>query len=221
MVSPHQGVIAMLIFQRVVTFTGPPQEVTPWAMDITGHVNDTTHLDVSLWQGISGGHVGTLAWSTLVDNMTALEAATDALAADAAYLDKVVAAADWTTEPGQDFILRLLHSAGGDYVRPDVGAYAEGTTAVPAEGKLAEAGEFGVEIAEQHSSLTHSSVLFCSNEYGAFGEMRWLALYHNAAEVDRAAEAIAKDASYTGKLDAASDLFVEGLASRTLARRIA
>ena len=211
----------MLIFQRVVTFTGPPQEVTPWAMEITGHVNDKTHLDVSLWQGISGGNLGTLAWSTLVESLTALEAATDVLATDAAYLDKVSAAADWTTEPGQDYILRVLHSAGGDYVRPDVGAYAEGTTAVPAEGKLAKAGEFGAEIAELHSSLTESSVLLCSNEYGAFGEMRWLALYHSAAEVDRAAELIAKDASYTGKLDAAAGLFVEGLASRTLARRIA
>ncbi len=68
-----------------------------------------------------------------------------------------------------------------------VGAYAEGTVAVPAEGKLAQAGAFGVEIADLHSKLTHSSVLFCTSEYGAFGEMRWLALYDSAAAVDAAA----------------------------------
>jgi hypothetical protein len=51
--------------------------------------------------------------------------------------------------------------------------------------------------------------------------MRWLALYDSAAEVDAAAEAIAKDDQYGKKLDAAGALFVEGLARRTLARRIA
>ena len=100
-------------------------------------------------------------------------------------------------------------------------ATPEGTTAVPAEGKLAKAGAFGVEIADMHSKLTHSSVLFCTSEYGAFGEMRWLAMYDSAAAVDAAAEAIAKDEAYGKKLDDAGDLFVEGLARRTLARRIA
>lgn len=211
----------MLIFQRFVTFSGPPQEIAPWAVDITAHVNERTDLDLALWQGISGGPLGTLAWSTLVESMTALEVATDALAVDAEYLDKVSAAADWTTEPGQDVILRVLHVAGGDYVRPDVGAYAETTTAVPAEGKLAKAGQFAVEIADVHSRLTHSTVLLCSNEYGAYGELHWLGLYPNAAEVDRAAELIAKDASYTEAIDAAAGLLVEGMSTRTLGRRIA
>ena len=211
----------MIIFQRQVTFEGPPEEVAPWALEITDAVNKSTHLNVSLWQGVFGGPVGTLGWSTLVDNLTALEAATDSLAGDASYLSLVAKARDWTSTPGVDVLLRMIHTAGGDYVRPGVGGYAEGTTAIPAEGKLAKAGAFGVEIADMHSELTHSSVLFCTSEYGAFGEMRWLAMYDSAAAVDAAAEAIAKDADYGEKLDDAGNLFVEGLARRTLARRIA
>ena len=211
----------MIIFQRLATFEGPPEEVAPWALEITEAVNQRTHLNVSLWQGLFGGPVGTLAWSALVDNLTVLEAATDLLMGDAAYTSLLSKARDWTTTPPEDFLLRMIHTAGGDYVRPDVGAYAEGTVAVPAEGKLAQAGAFGVEIADLHSKLTHSSVLFCTSEYGAFGEMRWLALYDSAAAVDNAAEAIAKDQDYGAKLDAAVGLFVEGLARRTLARRIA
>jgi hypothetical protein len=211
----------MIIFQRLVTFEGPPEEVTPWALEITEAVNQRTNLNVSLWQGLFGGPVGSLAWSALVENLTALEAATDSLGSDAAYLSLVSKARDWTRAPGEDFLLRMIHAAGGDYVRPAVGAYAEGTAAVPAEGKLAKAAAFGVEIADIHSKLTHSSVLFCTSEYGAFGEMRWLALYDSAAAVDAAAEAIAKDEDYSAKLDAAGELFVEGLARRTLARRIA
>jgi hypothetical protein len=211
----------MIIFQRIVTFDGPPEEVTPWALEITEAVNKRTHLNVSLWQGLFGGPAGTLAWSALVDNLTTLEAATDSLVADASYLGLVSKASDWTSAPAEDFLLRMIHASGGDYVRPAVGGYAETTAAVPANGQLAKAGAWGVDIADFHSKLTHSSVLFCTSEYGAYGEMRWLALYDSAAAVDSAAEMIAKDSDYAAKLAAAEDLFVAGLARRTLARRIA
>lgn len=211
----------MIIYQRLVTLSGPPEEVVPWALEITAAVNERTGLNTSLWQGISGGPLGTLAWSSLIDSLTTVESAFDVLASDAGYLGLVSKAADWVTVPGEDHILRVVHSAGGEYVRPDVGAYAEATAAVPSEGKLGAAGSFGVEIADRHSALTHSSVLFCSVEYGQFGEMRWLGLYPSAAEVDHAAEQIAKDDGYRKALDRAGDLFVEGLARRTLARRIA
>ncbi|MEX2293083.1 MAG: hypothetical protein WD691_04790 [Acidimicrobiales bacterium] len=210
----------MIIFQRMVTFEGPPDEVGAWAMEITEAVNKSTGLNASLWQGLFGGPAGTLVWSALVENLTALEAATDSIAGDAAYISLVKKARDWTAGPAEDSLLRMIHTAGGTYVRPDVGAYAEGTLAVPAEGKLAKATEFGVEISDIHSNLTHSSVLFCSSAYGSFAEMRWLAMYDSAAAVDHAAEVIAKDDDYAAKLDKAGDLFVEGITRRSLARRI-
>jgi len=211
----------MIIYQRMVTLQGPMDEVAPWALEITGAVNERTDLNASLWQGMFGGPLGTMVWSALLDNLTALEAATERLNSDATYVSLVSKARDWIVTPGEDWLLRVAHTAGGTYVRPDVGAYAEGTMAVPAEGKLAEAGAFGVEIADLHAELTHSTVLFGTSAYGAFGEMRWLALYDSAAGLDAAAESIAKDQSYGARLDAAGDLFVEGLARRTLARRIA
>lgn len=211
----------MIIYQRIVTFAAPPQEVVPWALEVTETVNERTTLNTSLWQGLSGGPLGTMAWSSIVPSMTAVEAAFDKLAGDRAFQDLVDKARDWVPVPGEDHILRVVHSAGGEYVRPDVGAYAEGTMAIPRAGKYGQAGEFGVAISDRHAQLTHSSVLFCSVEYGAFGEMRWLGLYESAAEVDHAAELIAKDDGYREALDGAADLFVEGLSQRTLARRIA
>jgi hypothetical protein len=211
----------MIIFQRMVTFEGPPEEVVPWAFEVTDQVNKSTHLNTSLWQGLFGGPAGTLVWSAILDNLTALEAATDLLATDAGYLSLVSKASGWMSAPPDDFLLRISHTSGGDYVRPGVGAYAEGTAAVPAGGKLAQAAAFGVDIADLHSKLTHSSVLLGTSAYGGFGEMRWLALYDSAAAVDSAADTIAKDADYAAKLDAAGDFFVEGLTRHTLARRIA
>ncbi len=211
----------MIIFQRMVTFEGPPQDVVPWALEVTETVNARTGVNASLWQGMFGGPLGTLVWSAMIENLTALEAVNDTLAGDAGYLDLVSRAQGWTSAPPEDSLLRVVHVAGGEYVRPDVGAYAEATIAVPAEGKLARAGAFGVEIADVHAELTHSSVLFCTSAYGTFGELRWIGVYESAAEVDRAAEVITKDDGYAKRLDEAGGLFVEGLAQRALARRIA
>lgn len=210
----------MIIFQRVATFDGPPEEVAPWALEVTGAVNERTHLDVSLWQGLFGRPIGTYVWSTVIDSLTSMEAATDSLGVDAGYLSLLEKARGWLETPAEDALLRVVHSAGGEYVRPHVGAYAEVTIAVPAEGKLADAGAFGVEIADVHAELTHSSVLFCTSEYALFGEMRWMAMYESAAAVDAAAESIAKDEGYMSRLDASGGLFVEAQARRALARRI-
>ena len=210
----------MMIFQRMVTFQAPPQEVVPWAVDMTALVSERTHLDVSLWQGLYGGPLGTLAWTARIDNLTALEVATDALGADADYLAHATKARDWGGV-GEDRILRVMHIAGGAYVRPGVGAYAEGTACLPAEGKMREAAAFGVEISDRHAELTHASVLFGASSYGPFGQVVWLGLHESAAEVDRAAEVISKDEGYAAAIDGAGGLFQPGSATRTLARRIA
>lgn len=211
----------MIIFQRIATFRGPVREVTPWAMEVTELVRSRTEFDPSLWQGVAGGPVGTLVWSSIVPNLTELEHGMDVLAGDQDFLELIDRAGEWIAAPPEDHILRMVHSAGGEYVRPDVGAYAEGYAAVPAEGKLAKATAFGVDIADLHSDLTHASVLFCTDEYGPFGSLRWMALYPDAAAVDTAAERIAKDDDYTARLDASGDLFLPGSGTRALARRIA
>ena len=210
----------MKIFQRVVTFQGPPEEVGAWAMEVTEAVNARTHLNVSLWQGVFGVPVGALGWSALVDNLTALELANDLLICDAAYTSLVAKAAPWTIGPPEDAWLQLIHVSGGEVPTPAVGSYSEATIALPAPGKFAEAGAFGVEISDLHTQLTHAPVVFCSSAYGAFGEMRWLGLYDSAAAVDTAAELLMKDEDYGAKLNDAGDLFIAGRAQRALARRI-
>lgn len=210
----------MIIFQRVVTFRGPQEEVIPWAQEITEAVNDRTELNASLWQGIFGGALGTFAWSSLVENLTAVGAAMEILGQDKGFQDLLNRAQPWVHQPGEDHLLRVLHTAGGDYVRPDVGAFAEVTRATPAEGRLGDATTWGVEIADMHSTLTHSTVLFGASAYGRFGELAWLGILDSAAAVDDAAEAVGKDPDYAAKLDSGGPLFQPGTAERTLARRI-
>lgn len=211
----------MIIFQRMITFQAPPQDVTPWALEITEAVNERTDLNVSLWQGLFGVPAGTLVWSSLVENLTVIETAMATLSADSDIAELSSKGQAWSVAPPEDLLLRMVHSAGGEYVRPDVGAYAEGVRAQPAGGRLARAAGWGVEIADVHSRITHSSVLFCTSAYGGYGEMVWLAMYDSAAAVDRAAEAVAKDEDYLAKLDSAGDLFVDGSVRRLLSTRLA
>jgi hypothetical protein len=210
----------MNLYQRVVTFQGPQEEVAAWAVEITGLVNDKSGLDVSLWQVLFGAPLGTMAWSAQVDALADVEQASATLGSDKAFLKLEAKAQDWARMPGEDRFVRVQHIAGGDYARPDVGSYAEGTVAVPAEGKLAEAMQWGVEISDLHAEITHQSVLFGTNAYGEFGEVGWLGLSQDAAGIDRAAEATATDERYLKSLDSAGNLFRPGSAQRTLARRL-
>lgn len=211
----------MLIFQRLVTLQGPPQETARWALEITELANRRTQLNAALWQGLFGGPLGTFAWTAQLENLTALEAASDALLGDADYLAKVEEAQEWVSGDIVDNVVRVAHVAGGDYVRPAVGAYAEATMGVPAAGRLREAAAWGVDIAERHSAIGHSTVLFGSAGYGDFGTLVWFTLYDSADAVDRAAEAIAKDEEYAKAIDAGGPLFEPGSALRQLSRRIA
>lgn len=211
----------MLIFQRMVTLQGPPEEAGVWAVEMTQLVNDRTDLEVSLWQGLFGVPLGSFAWTTRLPSLTALEAANDTLMGDQEYLAKVAEAGDWITAPGEDALVRVAHIAGGDYVRPEVGTYAETTLATPAPGRMGKAMGWGVEITDLVSNATHASALFGSNGFGEFGQLAWIGLFESAAAFDSAEEILAKDESYVQSIDSAGDLFQPGSARRSLARRIA
>lgn len=211
----------MIFFQRALTLRGPVDETIAWAFEMTEFVNDHSEFDVSLWQASFGMPAGTVAWSVRVPNLTALETEMDRLGQEPRYHELARRAIDWVPTPPEDSLLRLVHAAGPEYVRGDVGSYAEVIRATPAEGKMRKAAAFGVEISDLHSRITHSSVLFAQSAYGSFGELRWLAMYDSAAAVDDAAEIIAKDDDYARAIDEAGDLFLEGSGERALARRIA
>jgi hypothetical protein len=211
----------MIIYQRSVALLGPVEEVMPWAMEITERVNSKTKLEVSLWSGLFGMPLGTMIWSSIVDGLAAVEDAHTALGQDKGFLDLQGKAEDWVGEPGEDRLIRGIHVTGGEYVRADVGAYAQGTIAVPSPGSFAAATTWGVEISDLHTEVTGQPIIFGSNAYSTYGELGWLGISPDAAGIDRAAEAVAGDERYAKSLDAAGHLFVEGSARNTLARRIA
>ena len=179
----------------VVTLEGPPEEVAPWALEITEAVNKTTKLNVSLWQGLFGGPIGTLGWSAAGRQPDGVGGG-HRLARRRREVPEPGVKGEGLDDDGwrglpladRSHRWRRRRPPGGGRLRrgrpPRHRPRASWPKPVRSEST----------ISDIHSKLTHSSVLFCTCEYGTFGEMRWLALYDSAAAVDAAAEAIAKDA---------------------------
>lgn len=211
----------MMLFQRTMTLQGPADEIGAWTQEVCGLVQERTGAELSAWSVTFGAPTGTIGFSMRIESMTVLEAIGDSFAHDKEYQAMVARAGGWITTPIVDSLLRAVHAAGPEYRRGPVGSYVELTQALPAEGRLRDAMRFAEEIGDLHSQLTGAPVLTMTSAYGDFGEIRWLAAYPDAATVDAAAEAVAKDEVYAERLDDAGDLFQAGSARRGLARRIA
>ncbi len=91
----------------------------------------------------------------------------------------------------------------------------------PAEGRLADAMAWGVEIAEHYTTVTDTGAAFLADDYGTFGQLTWIAVHDDGAAADAAGEATATDAGYVAALDRAGDLFQPGTGTRTASTRIA
>ncbi len=180
----------------------------PWVADITAYVNANSPLDVTCWAGTFGYPIGTVAWSTFVDSQATLAAATGALLSQDGYFDRIEAAADLVTTPGQDLLREVVYGSPTD--PPPVGAVAQITTATAFVDRLADAVGWAVEIAQYLEGVIGSSIGVLANVYGTMGGISWIGGVPDAAASDASRAKIAADTSYLGRLVATKDLFIPG-----------
>lgn len=198
----------MLLFSRVVTPTGSPRKVMPWVVDITAYVNANSPLEVTCWAGTFGYPIGTVAWSTFVDSQATLAAATSALLSQDGYFDRLDAAAEFVTTPGQDLLREVVYGSPAD--PPPVGAVAQITTATALVDRLADAVGWAVEIAQHLEGVIGSPIGVLTDVYGTIGSISWIGVVPDAAASDASRAKIAADTSYLGRLVATKDLFIPG-----------
>jgi hypothetical protein len=185
---------------------------------MTAYVNAHSDLNVSLWATQFGNPVGTVAWTAQVDSHAALAAATAGLIGDDGYHDLLEKAADLVNAPAQDAFRLVVH---GELGSPPIGSVAGLITAVVAGGKQADAMAWGVETSKHVTAVTGSPVAFCSDVYGTFGQVTWIAIYPDLPMLDKAQEVLGSDADYAKRLAKAGDLFEPGSGSTRLSTRIA
>jgi hypothetical protein len=211
----------MHLFSRVATLTGGPVEPVDWAVNITGKVNQIMDVEVSLWQGVFGYPLGTVAWSAMVESRAHLAEQTAKLAADSTFLELAGAGQAFATTPFEDALRSIVHMTREPEGSPPIGGWAEVTTATPAEGKIGEAMAWGVEIADAYTAATGTGCAFLADDYGTFGQVTWVAVHDDAAATDRASAAEAGDAAYLASVDGAGHLFQPGSANRVASIRVA
>ena len=198
----------MLLFSRVVTPSGSPRKVMPWVADITQYVNANSTLDVTCWAGTFGYPLGTVAWSCFLDSQATLVAATNALMGQAGYLDRLDAAAELVTTPGQDLLREVIYGSPSD--PPPLGAVANITTATALVDRLADAVGWGVEIAQYLEGVTGTSIGVLTDVFGTMGGVAWISVAPDIAAAEVARAKAAADPGYISRLAATKDLFIPG-----------
>jgi hypothetical protein len=210
----------MYFFSRTARVrNGQMGPATSWATELTGSVNRITELDVQLWTSMLSPGLGTLAWSTFVPDLTALEVANGKLAADHGVMDETVKGADMITDAGfDDVVLQLVHTAGTPTDDP---RFAAVVTSAMAAGGFAKGGEVGVEIARRAADLTGVATSFLVATTGPYGGCAWISAAATLDEVDRGQRAVSNDPDFVAYLDEhASGLYRPEVSTQVMWRRL-
>jgi len=210
----------MYLFSRLATLRGNERRSLAWAVEMSNYVNAHSDHTVTLWRADFGYPVGTVAWSTWVDSLAALNEGFAQLADDDGYHDLVDAGLELIPEPPHDVLRRAVFGEPGTEPPPP-GAVTSVTTAVVANGKYAEATAWGIEMAELVQQITSQATMFLVDAYGTFGQVTWLSGAPDLATADAGGEAVQANPDYIKRLSDVGDLFVPGSGQQRLVTRIA
>jgi hypothetical protein len=209
----------MQLFTRSLLLVGPFNETTAFATDVRQFVSDQTGRDVGLWSVSFGGPLGTIVFTANVDGLADLESIGATLLAHPDYHAKLAAGQGLSGGPPVDQLSTPIHGELGD--PPAVGSVASVTTAMMANGAYTDAIGWGVDMAQYVEGVTGYPVTFLADDYGPFGQVRWISVAPDAASMDAAMQKMNADPGYLDKLRASGDLFVQGSGQRGLASRVA
>ena len=211
----------MYLFTRDVLLSGDVRKVMPMAVSMGQLVTKKTEVPVSVWVSVLGAPVGTVSYSAFFQSMAELDAVNTTLLADEEYLERLNDAMQYVVGAPEDRLLEILHNAGGEYRRAEVGAAVQVTTAQVSNARFGAALAWSMEAADLVAEITGMPAIFGRGVADQFGTVAWLGAAPNMAGIDTANEALAKDARYLAKLDSMGDVFLPGSGRVRFARRIA
>jgi hypothetical protein len=173
-----------------------------------------------LWSTVFSPGTGTLAWTSIVENLATLEATDAKLMADAQYLDLVNEGAGFVSGDAiDDGIVQLLATEVDPTGTPP--AYVNVVRAVLAAGAMASGIELGIEISQRAKKITGCPCSFGVAGTGVYGGIVWITGCDSVEQLESSQQAIAADAEFTKLIDKkASDLYLPGVTTQTIYRRI-
>jgi hypothetical protein len=211
----------MYLFSRTARLRpGDTRESMAWALGITEKVNQITSLNIGLWTTVLSRGVGTLSWSTVVENLTQLEDAEAKLMVDDGYLDLLDQGAQYSSGEAID-------DAVGQIVAGDLDPSRQPTHAAVVQAELAPGGfakgiEAGIEIADRATKLSGLPTVFMIASTGTYGGVAWLTTASSLEALERGEQATNGDPDFIRYIDeVASKVYQAQGTTQTLFRRIA
>jgi hypothetical protein len=208
-----------LLTRRSRLAPGNVMDAMAWSVKITEKVNAISEVPVSLWTTVFSPKLGVLSWTTVVDDLSQLEALDAKLMADGGYIALVEEGARFTSDDGiDDAVVHLVHAdadgAGG-------GQYATVVQAVVTPGSFVKGVELGVQIAQEAKKITGRPTSFGTSLTGPYGEVGWIALYDSVDQLQAASLALNTNLDFGQLLDKeASKAYLAGASSQTAWRRV-
>ncbi len=211
----------MYLFSRSARLaTGRMRDQMTWALAVTEKVNQITELEVSLWSTVFSPAFGTVAWTAVVEELEVLEASDAKLAVDDAFVSLVDQGnAFLAGGPLDDGLLQILHAdeAAADVVPQ----YATTVAAELAPTKMTRGVEIGIELAQQSTRITGCPTTFGLSVNGPYGQVEWITGYESVAQLQKASETLAADASFAALVDGeASTAYLPRSVVQTTYRRL-
>lgn len=186
------------------------------SVEVAKKVTEVTGLEIHVWQTRFGAPVGTITWSCRLDSQAELHEATEKLAVDATYVDMAMSMASQYVGPAEDAMMRVVSGTPAD----TPSSFYVVTMASMANGKYAEAIEWGAAMQDYSCSALGAPGVFGTATYGGFADVAWLMGRESMAEVDAAADWEMSDAGYHERIQAASELFIPGSGHQRLIERL-
>ena len=170
-----------------------------WAIEITDAVNHISDVHVELWGRTFSPAIGSLAWTTFVEDLAQLEATQDKLMADSAYVEAVDRGAQYLAAGPDDSLSTLVSGAPSGERSVE---YVSVVHSVCAPGALTKGLDLGSRIAEKSTALGGNPCMFAMDSTGSFGGVSWLTGFADIAEMQRSEAAVMADPDFLAMLDA-------------------
>jgi len=198
---------------------GSAHEEQAWAIAITEKVNQVSESTYNLWTPFASPGVNTLIWTTMVEDLSMLEATNDKLLADSGYHMLLEQGARYTSGDAiDDSLLQVIDGEGVDPTRAP--AYVVGVDAVIATGAAAKGLEVGMEIAKRARKITKAPTTFSVGATGAYGHVAWHTSFDSITELQRGQIAISMDSSFMEYLDKTTGGVYQPAARQNIYRRV-
>jgi len=196
-------------------------DAVAWATDTAAAAQVATGVEMQVWGAVYSAGFGTIAWTAWYEHFAALEAATNAMMADDAYMAKSAEGSQWAVPgAGVDDQLQELVAGVPD---PDANPlYVSSVQATCAGGNIARGMAAGVEIAQRADAATGATTLFCRNVTGPYSGVSWFTGSEDGAAVDAQNTALAADAGFVEFIDSPAGVYIDNVdpAQSVLWRRL-